>query len=319
MKSIGRRSSLKDERAQSSVTGPSAAPEPGARAAAEFARLVARPLAPGLYLVATPIGNLGDITLRALAVLAQAGVIYCEDTRRSRTLLEHFGLAARLRPYHEHNAEEQRPRVLEELTRGKTVALVCDAGTPLISDPGYKLVREAAAAGHAVVAIPGPSAALAALTSSGLPTDAFFFAGFLPVRDGARRARIAELAALPATIVLFEAPSRVARTLCDLAEIMGSRPAAVARELTKVYEEVRRASLPELAEIYARGEPKGEVVIVVGPPLASEVADAVIADRLGAVLSEMSLRDAAKAVAEALGVPKARVYDLALKLKRGGG
>ena len=289
-----------------------------ARVGAEIGRLVEPPLKPGLYLVATPIGNLGDITFRALAVLARADIVYCEDTRHSRTLFSHFGIGAMLRPYHEHSDEEQRERVLSELAAGKAVALISDAGTPLVSDPGFKLVREAAAAGHAVVAVPGASAVLSALSVSALPTDAFFFAGFLPPKEAARRSRIAELAAVPGTLVFFEAPSRTGAALADLAHVLGPRPAAVARELTKLHEEIERAPLDVLAESFAQREPKGEIVILVGPPLAAEFDDAAIEERLREALPAMSVRDAAKAVAEALGVPKARVYDLALKLKGGG-
>jgi len=290
----------------------------GARVSAEVARLVEQPITPGLYLVATPIGNLGDVTLRALAVLARADIVYCEDTRHSRTLFSHFGIGAMLRPYHEHSNEEQRERVLGELAAGKVVALISDAGTPLVSDPGFKLVREAVGAGHTVIAIPGASAVLSALSVSALPTDAFFFAGFLPPKEAARRSRIAELAAVPGSLVFFEAPSRTGAALADLAQVLGPRPAAVARELTKLHEDIQRAPLDALAESFARREPKGEIVILVGPPLAADVDDATIEARLGEALLAMSVRDAAKTVAEALGVPKARVYDLALKLKSGG-
>jgi 16S rRNA (cytidine1402-2'-O)-methyltransferase len=288
------------------------------RAAAEIERLTASPIAPGLYLVSTPIGNLADITLRALAVMGRADVIYCEDTRHSRTLLSHFSLRGVLRPYHEHNAEEQRPRILAELAAGKAVALISDAGTPLISDPGFKLVRDAAVAGHAVVAIPGASAVLTALPISGLPTDAFFFAGFLPPREGARRTRIEELAAVPGSLVFFESPGRAGEALRDLADILGARPAALARELTKMHEAVVRGSLAELAAQFAATEPKGEVVIVVGPPGEATLSDQDIEVQLEAALKRFSVRDAAKAVADALKVPKARVYDIALKVKQRG-
>jgi 16S rRNA (cytidine1402-2'-O)-methyltransferase len=278
---------------------------------------LSEPLAPGLYLVATPIGNLGDITLRALATLVRAHILYCEDTRHSRTLLAHFAISSQLRAYHEHNAERERPRILAELAEGKSVGLISDAGTPLVSDPGYKLVREAIAAGHAVVSIPGPSAVLAATTSAGLATDAFLFAGFLPARQNARRTRLAELKAVPATLVLFEATSRLADSLGDIAEVLGDRQAAVARELTKLHEEVRRGTAAELAQWAATHAPRGELVIVVAPPLAVTVSDEAISARLAILLANMSLRDAAKAVAEELGVPKARAYDLGLALKRG--
>jgi len=290
-----------------------------ARAADAMRALLGEPLAPGLYLVATPIGNLADITLRALAILQRADVVYCEDTRHSRTLLAHFAISRATRAYHEHNAERERPRVLAELAAGRSVALISDAGTPLISDPGYKLVREAIAAGHRVISLPGASATLAALGSAGLPTDAFLFAGFLPPRQGARRTRLAELKAVPATLVFFEAPSRLADSLADIAAVLGGREAAVARELTKLHEEVRRGTPAELAQWAAEAAPKGEMVILVGPPPAEEVSDEAIIARLEALLAEMSLRDAAKAAAEELGVPKSRVYDLGLALKRGDG
>jgi 16S rRNA (cytidine1402-2'-O)-methyltransferase len=286
------------------------------RAAEELASLLAQDLSPGLYLVATPIGNLGDITLRALATLSRADVLYCEDTRHSGTLLAHYAVTRPLRPYHEHNARRERPRVLAELAAGKAVALISDAGTPLVSDPGYKLVREAVVAGHRVVALPGPSAPLVALASAGLPTDAFLFAGFLPPKSGARRTRLAELKAVPATLVLFEAPSRLAESLVDIAAVLGPREAAVARELTKLYEEVRRGPPAELAEWAADANPRGEMVILVGPPLPTAVTDADIAAKLTPMLPVMSLSEAAKAVAEELGVAKSRVYEIGVGLKR---
>jgi 16S rRNA (cytidine1402-2'-O)-methyltransferase len=288
-----------------------------ARVAAEATRLLAQPLAPGLHLVATPIGNLGDVTLRALATLAAADVVYCEDTRHSRTLLAHYGITARLEAYHEHNGERERPRILARLAAGERVAVISDAGTPLVSDPGYKLVRAAIEAGHRVTSLPGPSAALAALTTSGLPTDAFLFAGFLPVREGARRARIGELSAVPATLVLFEAPTRLAACLADLAAVLGPRRAMVARELTKRFEESVDGTLADLATTFAqreaRGDLRGEIAIVVAPPGVRAVTDADITAALAPALATMSVRDAAKAVATALAVPKSRVYDLAVR------
>jgi 16S rRNA (cytidine1402-2'-O)-methyltransferase len=289
------------------------------RAAEVLARLLGEPLRPGLYLVATPIGNLGDVTLRALAVLSKADVLYCEDTRSSRTLLAHFAIARPVRAYHEHNAERERPRVLAELAAGKSVAVISDAGTPLISDPGYKLVREAAAAGHPVTSIPGPSALTAALASAGLPTDAVLFAGFLPAKKAARERRLAELKDIPATLVLFEAPSRLAATMEDIAALLGTREAVVARELTKLHEEVRRGSAAELAAWAGGSTLRGEMVILVAPPGAAAVSDTEIASRLEPLLAEMSVRDAAKRIAEDLGVPRARVYRLALALTRPSG
>ena len=192
-----------------------------ARASETLSDLIARPLAPALYLVATPIGNLADISLRALSVLARADLIAAEDTRHSKKLLAHFGIAAKLSAYHEHNAERERPRLIARLRAGQSVALVSDAGTPLVSDPGYKLAREALDAGLAVVSIPGPSASLAALTSSGLPTDTFLFAGFLPPKSGPRRARLEGLRAVPATLIFFETGPRLAKSLADMADVLG--------------------------------------------------------------------------------------------------
>ncbi|MFA5901754.1 MAG: 16S rRNA (cytidine(1402)-2'-O)-methyltransferase [Hyphomicrobium sp.] len=287
-----------------------------ARLAAEMQRHLDAELAPGLYVVATPIGNLGDITLRAIAVLARADVVLCEDTRHSRTLLAHYGVGATTRPYHEHNAAKERPRVLADLAAGKRIAIISDAGTPLISDPGWKLVRAALEAGHRVEALPGASATLTALSIGGLPTDAFLFAGFLPPKPIGRRARIAELATVPATLVFFESPSRTGEALADLAAVLGPRPAAVARELTKLHEEVRRAPLDQLAAQLEDEAVKGEVVILVGPPQQLDVSDATITEHLAKALVEMSLRDAAKATADTLGIPKTRVYDLGLRLRK---
>lgn len=300
------------------TTAKEAAPQSSAvsRVAFELERQLGLPLAPGLYLVATPIGHLADISLRAIATLARADVVYCEDTRHSRTLMAHYALRAPLRPYHEHNADEQRPRILQELADQRAVALISDAGTPLISDPGYKLVRDASAEGHTVVAVPGASALLAGLTVTGLPTDAFFFAGFLPPKEGARKTRIADLAQVPGTLVFFEAPTRVGDTLLDLASVLGNREAAVARELTKLHEDVRRAPLTELAALYAGEATKGEVVILVAPPGDVDVSDEAITEHLSSALASLSLRDASRVVAEQLKIPKSRVYDLALEMKR---
>ena len=296
-----------------------AGPDPSrilARTAEEMQRHLDAELDSGLYVVSTPIGNLGDISLRAIAVLARADAVLCEDTRHSRTLLSHYGVGTPARPYHEHNAAKERPRVLADLTAGQRIALISDAGTPLVSDPGWKLVRDAIDAGHRVEALPGASATLTALAVGGLPTDAFLFAGFLPPKSVGRRARIAELSAVPATLVFFEAPSRVAEAVADLAAVLGPRPAALARELTKLHEEVRRAPLDQLAAELDGVAVKGEVVILVGPPQEAAVTDDAISARLVPALEEMSLRDAAKAVADALGVPKSRVYDLGLRRRK---
>src|SRR5271154_1999396 len=208
--------------------------------------LTAPKAVPGLHLVATPIGNLGDITLRALETLAGVDFIACEDTRITRRLIERYAISAQLKQYHEHNAALARPKILQHLAQGASIALVSDAGTPLISDPGFKLVREVCAAGHAVIALPGPSSVLSALAVAALPTDRFFFEGFLPPKQTARRARLAELARIDATLVMFESGNRVQDTLKDLADIMGARDGALCREMTKLHEEITRGPISEL-------------------------------------------------------------------------
>jgi 16S rRNA (cytidine1402-2'-O)-methyltransferase len=280
--------------------------------------IAAKPLAPGLYLVATPIGNLADMTLRALATLAAADLIACEDTRVSRVLLAHYGIATRLSAYHEHNAERQRPRLLAALGEGKAVALISDAGTPLISDPGFRLVAEAIAAGHAIVPVPGPSAALAALVASGLPTDAFLFAGFLPTKEGARAKRLSELGAVPATMIFFESVQRLAASLGAMAKALGDRPAAVARELTKKFETVRRGTLAALAKEYAAAEaPKGEIVVIVGPPGERVAAAEDVAALLAELLETQSVKSAVAEAAALTGLPRRDLYQRALALKGG--
>jgi 16S rRNA (cytidine1402-2'-O)-methyltransferase len=278
--------------------------------------VLAKPMAAGLYLVATPIGNLGDMTLRAVATLSAADVIYCEDTRHSRTLAVHFGFNAPLKPYHEHNGDAARPQILNALADGKRIALISDAGTPLISDPGYKLVRAVIEAGHMVTSLPGPSALVTALTLSGLATDCFLFAGFLPPKSTARVERLVALSQVPATLVFYEAPSRAAACVTDIAAVLGDRDVAVARELTKLHETVLRGTADVVAAQLRIEAPPGEFVIMVGPPKAAVVTDALIEDRLETAMAETSTRDAAQAVAEALGVARGRVYDLALALKR---
>ena len=271
----------------------------------------------GLYTVATPIGNLRDITLRALEILASAHLVACEDTRVTRKLFNHYGLSTSLIAYHDHNAEAVRPKILQRLATGEAVALVSDAGTPLISDPGYRLVLEAIGAGVSVTAAPGASAALMALTVAGLPTDRFFFEGFLPAKETARRTRIVELARIPATLVLFESGPRLAEMLSDLAAGLGAREAAVARELTKLHEEVRRGDLSSLAADYAQGaETRGEMVIVIAPP-ASEQASAADIDALRAsALARTSVKEAVAEVASATGAPRRAVYSRALELAK---
>ncbi len=292
------------------------------RAARRYA-LAGRPievarLAAGLHIVATPIGNLGDITLRALDALAGADLIACEDTRVTRKLLDRYAIATPLTPYHEHNAGKARPLLLRRLADGAAIALVADAGTPLISDPGFKLVRAAAEAGHTVTALPGASALLAGLTVAGLPTDQFLFAGFLPPKQAARRARIAELARIPATLVFFETGPRLAATLADLAAGLGrARQAALCRELTKLHEEVRRGDLAALAEAYAQHEPRGEIVLVVAPPqAAAQVGAAETESLLRQALARVSLKDAVGEVADATGLPRREVYQRALALAK---
>ena len=274
-------------------------------------------LAPGLYVVATPIGNLGDITLRALETLAAADVIACEDTRVTRKLLDRYGIATTLTPYHDHNAAAVRPKILARLTASEAVALVSDAGTPLVSDPGFKLVREAREAGHAVTTAPGSSAVMAALSVAGLPTDRFFFEGFLPAKEAARRSRIGELARIPATLVLFETGPRLAASLADLAAGLGAREAAVCRELTKLYEEVRRGDLATLAGDYgAAPEPKGEIVIVIAPPAADQPDADDVDAMLRSALARVSVKDAVAEVAVASGLPRREVYQRALALAK---
>ena len=286
----------------------------------EGQKVAARPLDPGLYVVATPIGNLGDITIRALATLAAAAVVACEDTRVTGFLLRHFGIATRLLAYHDHNAERQRPKLMAALAEGRAVALVSDAGTPLVSDPGFRLVAEAKAAGHKVVPIPGASAVLAALVASGLPTDSFFFAGFLPPKSAGRMKRLAEVATVPATLVFFESAQRVAAALADMATALGrQRPAAVARELTKTFETIRDGTLGDLADAFG-GEPppKGEIVVLVGPPAevatTAADADAVLVD----LLREKSVSEAAAEAAAITGLPRRELYKRALALKDEG-
>src|SRR6202451_3098761 len=280
--------------------------------------LTAPKAAPGLHLVATPIGNLGDITLRALETLAGVDIIACEDTRITRRLTERYGITALLKPYHEHNAALARPKILEKLSRGAPIALVSDAGTPLISDPGFKLVREACAAGHPVIALPGPSSVLTALSVAALPTDRFFFEGFLPAKQTARRARLAELSRIEATLVMFESGNRVQDTLADLAQIMGGRDAAICRELTKLHEEVTRAPLAELARSVDALETRGEFVLVIAPPAAGAQAmtEKALDDLLRTALVRDSVKDAVAHAVELSGRPRREIYARALELSK---
>lgn len=274
---------------------------------------------PGLYLVATPIGAARDITLRALDLLGQVDILAAEDTRTLRRLLSIHGIAVRGRPiwaYHDHNGSRMRPRLLAALAEGRSVALTSDAGTPLVADPGFVLVREAVASGHAVHVAPGPSAVLAALSVSGLPTDRFLFAGFLPQAAGARRTFLHELKGVPATIVLFDTPRRCLENVREMVQVFGEdRQAAICRELTKRFQEVRRGSLGDLARDPDDLTPKGEIVVVVDRARGQATEEDMM-DLLGEALSRLSVRDAADEVATALGLSKRRVYQAALKLER---
>jgi 16S rRNA (cytidine1402-2'-O)-methyltransferase len=278
----------------------------------------ARPLEPALYLVATPIGNLGDITLRALETMSGADVLACEDTRVTRVLLNRYGIVNRPYAYHEHNSDEVGPKLIAALEQGKSVALVSDAGTPLVSDPGYRLGQMAIEAGHRVVPIPGASAPLAALVGSGIPSDTFLFAGFLPVKDKGRRDRLAELSKIPSTLIFFESPHRIGATLAAAADVLGkARHACVGRELTKTFEEFRRGTLEELAQYYSGDRTvKGEIVLLVAPPEFDDVPGAVEVDVL---LRELATTmPAAKAAAEAArltGLSRKDLYQRLLGLK----
>lgn len=272
-------------------------------------------LTPGLYIVATPIGNLGDLSPRAAAVLSGAAVIAVEDSRVTAKLLHHIGIKRPMTPYHDHNAEAVRPGLIARMGH-EAVALVSDAGTPLISDPGYKLVRDARAAGHAVVTIPGPCAAVAALTLAGLPTDRFLFIGFLPSKAQARTAAIREVAAIRATLVLYESGPRLAATLTALAEELGEREAAVTREITKRFEEAVTGTLATLAARYADAPPKGEIVVVIARPGEPEAASEADADAaLAEALTRLSTGQAASEVAKKLGVDRKALYARALEMK----
>jgi 16S rRNA (cytidine1402-2'-O)-methyltransferase len=274
-------------------------------------------LSAGLHLVATPIGNLRDITLRAIEVLAAADLIACEDTRHSRKLLDHYGITRPVTPYHDHNAAVARPKLIERLLQGAAVALISDAGTPLVSDPGYKLVREALCAGCHVSALPGPSAVLGALTVSGLPTDRFLFDGFLPAKETARRSRINELRSIPATLVLFETGRRIAGALADLAAGLGPRPAAVCRELTKLHEEIRRGDLASLAREYAaQADARGEMVLVIAAPAEpAQVSAAEVDEALRAALAHLPFKQAVEETVTATGQPRRAIYQRALALR----
>lgn len=272
----------------------------------------------GLYIVATPIGNARDITLRALDVLKAADLILCEDTRVTSRLCAIHDIRTTLRPYHEHNAAIERPKIMAKIEEGASVALVSDAGTPLISDPGYKLVRTLLDEGLPVTTLPGASSVMAGLTLAGLPTNRFLFAGFLPPKQAARRSALVELRSIGATLVFLESPRRLSACLADMEGTLGDRSVSVAREMTKKFEQVRRGSISELAAQYAQeGAPKGEVVIIVGPPGAAEAVDEDSLDEmLHKALGAYSLKDAVAAVTDATGMKRRDVYARALEISR---
>lgn len=281
----------------------------------------AEPLTPGLHIVATPIGNLKDVSFRALGTLAAADVVFAEDTRVSRKLLAHYGITTPLIAYHEHNAAEMRPKIIARLKEGQALALISDAGTPLVSDPGYRLVEAVLAEGFNVVPVPGPSAVLAALVAAGLPTDRFFFEGFLPPKSAARRERLAALATISATLVFFESPHRLVDMLRDALETLGDRTAVVARELTKLYETVRRGTLQNLtSEFEAASRPKGEIVVLIGATVTSDKLNEAtegLDGRLRQHLTHLSVKDAVAVAVEETGLPRRQVYARAVALAKG--
>lgn len=272
----------------------------------------------GLYLVATPIGNLGDLSPRAVAVLKNADVVACEDTRITGKLLSLNAISTPMVNYHEHNADKMRPVLTARLKKGETVALVSDAGTPLVSDPGHKLVADCIKEGIYVTAVPGASALLTALQLSGLPTRRFLFQGFLPPKSSARKTTLAELKNVPSTLIFYEAPQRMIETLTDMKEVLGDRDCSVSRELTKKFEQTVRGKISDILDLYAQdGVPKGEFVVVVAPPLEEKAGERDVEAALKQALETMSVKDAAAFVAQALNANKKEVYTLALKLKNG--
>jgi 16S rRNA (cytidine1402-2'-O)-methyltransferase len=293
---------------------PTTAPDAPDPSGPERARLS---LEPGLYVVSTPIGNLSDVTHRAAATLSAVSLILAEDTRVTRKLLSALGITGRLASYHDHSGPEAGARALDLIAAGEAVALVSDAGTPLVSDPGYRLVQEAIARGLKVIPVPGASAPIAALSASGLPSDRFLFAGFLPVKAGARASALGALKAVPATLLFFETGPRLAESLAAMAKVLGDRPAVVAREITKLFEEFRRGSLSALAAHYQEaGAPKGEIVVVVGPPGPAEPPDAADVDEaLLAAIATLGVKAGAKAVAAQFGLSAQALYARALQLK----
>ena len=279
----------------------------------------AQPLAPGLYIVSTPIGNLKDITLRALDIMARVDEVLAEDTRHARRLMDHHGLRAKLSPYHDHNGARRRPEILNRLQEGARLALISDAGTPLVSDPGWKLVHDALQAGLSVTPIPGASALLAGLVASGLPSDRFMFCGFLPPKTGARQRLLETLANVPGTLIFYESAQRLAASLQDMQAVLGpGREGAVVRELTKLFEETRRGTLAELAQHYQTAPtPKGEIVLLAGPPTAEPANREAIDAALRQALQTQPVKQAANTVAMAFNLPKRAVYQRALSLRHG--
>lgn len=276
-------------------------------------------LAPGLYLVATPIGNARDITLRSLDILANADVLAAEDTRSLKRLMEIHGIALNGRPvlaYHDHNGGKMRPRIMADLAEGKSVAYASEAGTPMISDPGFDLLRGAIEEGHPATAAPGAAAVIMALTVAGLPTDRFLFAGFLPNASGARKKTLTELAGVPATLAFYESPKRIAGMLGDAAEVLGGdRKAVVCRELTKKFEEARRGTLSELASYYGDNTAKGEIVVLIDRGHSENISESDVTTALEEALKTMSVRDASDFVAKMLGQPRRPIYQQAMKMR----
>ncbi len=281
----------------------------------QLEKLNAAPLAAGLYIVSTPIGNLGDISIRALFTLAAADSVVCEDTRHSRKLFSAYGIGRKLETYHDFSSERDRTRILDALREGKSVAVISDAGTPLIADPGFKLVRAAVAEGFSVFPVPGPSALLSALVASGLPSDQFFFGGFLPPKAMARRRAIEALGDIPGTLILYETPGRIEATLAALGEVLPDRAVAIARELTKLHETLVRGTAAALLEQMKQNAPKGELVILIGSGEPRTASEADIEAALRKAMKRESVKEAVEKVVTELGVGKKKVYNLALKLK----
>ena len=276
-------------------------------------------LDPGLYIVATPIGNLRDITLRAIDTLRAADEILAEDTRIARRLMDAHDIRTKVTPYHDHNGAKRRPEILQKLSEGAVIAQISDAGTPMVSDPGWKLARDAMDAGHRVIPLPGASALLAGLVASGLASDRFMFCGVLPPKSGARQKALTDLAGVPGTLVFYESGPRLTDCLSDAASALGGeREAAVCRELTKLFEETRRGSLQSLADHYAEaGHPKGEIVVLVGPPIKKQADDETVDTALRHALETQSVKQAAAEIADLFDLPKRQVYQRALALKDG--